>query len=237
MYVYGRNVLRELLRSNQPVNLVYFSDSGDKELEELKMKVKDKGFPSTTAPKNVLTRLCGEEKNQGVVIDIGEFQYSDELSFPETPFIVILDQIQDPQNLGAVIRSCAASGADLIVIPKDNSVHVTPGVVKASAGTVFRVPIAITVNIARYIETIKKKGVWVYGADMNGTSIWEADLTRPLAIVLGNEGSGIRPLVKKSCDGIISIPMKNDVESLNVSVSAGIIMFEVLRREYIRQKG
>ncbi len=237
MYVYGRNVLKELLRSTQPVKLVYFSESGDKELEELKAKVKNKGLPMTIAPKNVLARLCGEEKNQGVVIDIGEFQYSDEFSFPGNPFIVILDQIQDPQNLGAVVRSCAGSSADLIVIPKDNSVHVTPSVVKASAGTVFRVPIAVTVNIARYVESIKEKGVWVYGADINGTAIWEADLTRPLAIVLGNEGSGIRPLVKKSCDGIISIPMKNDVESLNVSVSAGIIMFEVLRREYKGQKG
>uniref|UniRef100_A0A7V4KDN8 23S rRNA (Guanosine(2251)-2'-O)-methyltransferase RlmB n=1 Tax=Fervidobacterium pennivorans TaxID=93466 RepID=A0A7V4KDN8_FERPE len=231
MIVYGRNVLKELFQSRQPIKMVYFSESGDRELESLIEEVKKRKIPHSVAPKNVLKRLCGEEKNQGVVIDIGEFEYADENNLPENPFLVLLDQVQDPQNLGAIVRTCVAAGVDMVVLTKDNSAHVTPGAVKASAGTVFRVPIAITVNLSRYIEKIKERGVWVFGADMRGKPIWQADLKRPLALVFGNEGSGIRQLVKQSCDELVSVPMKTSIDSLNVSVSAGIIIYEVLRRE------
>uniref|UniRef100_A0A7C5RK19 23S rRNA (Guanosine(2251)-2'-O)-methyltransferase RlmB n=1 Tax=Fervidobacterium thailandense TaxID=1008305 RepID=A0A7C5RK19_9BACT len=233
MYVYGRNVLKEIIESEHPVKMVYFSENHDRELDELLERVHKKKLPYTVVPKNVLKRLCGEEKNQGVVIDIGEFSYANENEFPENPFIVLLDQVQDPQNLGAIVRSAVAAGVDMVVLTKDNSVHVTPGAVKASAGTVFRIPIAITVNLGRYIEKLKSKGIWVYGADARGENFWKMDLRRPLAVVFGNEGSGLRPLVKEKCDALISIPMKTPIDSLNVSVSAGIILFEVLRRELI----
>lgn len=231
MIVYGRNVLREIIISKQPVKMVYFSDSHDKELDELIEKVKERKLAYTIAPKNILRRLCGEEKNQGVVIDIGEFLYADENDIPDNPFLVLLDQVQDPQNLGAIVRTSVAAGVDMIVLTKDNSVHITPGAVKASAGTVFRIPIAITVNLARYIEKLKDKGIWVYGADMRGEPLWKVRIERPVGIVFGNEGSGIRPLVKEKCDGLISVPMKRSIDSLNVSVSAGIIIYEVLRKE------
>ncbi|MGQ9855299.1 MAG: 23S rRNA (guanosine(2251)-2'-O)-methyltransferase RlmB [Fervidobacterium sp.] len=231
MIVYGRNVLRELLLSSQPVKMIYFSDSHDKDLDDLIEKAKEKRLPFTVAPKQVLKRLCGEEKNQGVVIDIGEFKYYDDSYLPENPFIVLLDQVQDPQNLGSIVRTCVAAGVDMVVLTKDNSAHVTPGAIKASAGTIFRIPIVIVVNLARYIEKLKEKGVWIYGAHMQGKPIWDIELSRPLGIVLGNEGSGIRQLVKESCDDLIAIPMKTPIDSLNVSVSAGIIIYEVLRRE------
>ena len=231
MIVYGRNVLKEILTSNHPVKLIYFSDSHDKELDKLIEQVKERKLPYTIAPKNVLKKLCGEEKNQGVVIDIGDFQYADESYLPENPFIVLLDQVQDPQNLGAIVRTAVAAGVNMVVLTKDNSAHVTPGSIKASAGTIFRIPIVITVNLARYIEKLKDKGVWIYGADMRGKPLWEVKLERPLGIVFGNEGSGIRQLVKESCDELVSIPMKTPIDSLNVSVSAGILIYEVLRRE------
>ena len=233
MIVYGRNVIKELLQSNQPIRMVYFSETHDKELDQIISEVKNRKIPFSIAPKPVLKKLCGEEKNQGVVVDIGEFQYADENEIPDNPFIVLLDQIQDPQNLGAIVRTCVAAGVDMVVLTKDNSTHVTPGAIKASAGTVFRVPIAITVNLARYIEKLKEDGIWIYGADMRGKPIWSIDLKRPIGIVLGNEGSGIRQLVKQSCDELISVPMKTPIDSLNVSVSAGIIIYEVLRREMI----
>ncbi|MEN3042437.1 MAG: 23S rRNA (guanosine(2251)-2'-O)-methyltransferase RlmB [Fervidobacterium sp.] len=231
MIVYGRNVLKELLLSSHPIKMIYFSDSHDKDLDSLIQTIKEKKLPYTIAPKNVLKKLSGEEKHQGVVIDIGDFQYVDESYLPDNPFLVLLDQVQDPQNLGAIIRTAVAAGVDMVVLTKDNSVHVTPGAVKASAGTVFRIPILITVNLARYIQWLKNKDVWVYGADARGRSIWEVELERPLAVVFGNEGSGIRQLVRESCDELISVPMKTPIDSLNVSVSAGIILYEVLRRE------
>ncbi|MGB4263341.1 MAG: 23S rRNA (guanosine(2251)-2'-O)-methyltransferase RlmB [Fervidobacterium sp.] len=231
MIIYGRNVLRELLLSSQPLRMVYFSDQHDKELDELIEKVKERKLPFTIAPRNVLKKLCGEEKNQGVVVDIGEFQYAHEDDISENPFIVLLDQIQDPQNFGAIVRSAVAVGTDMIVITKDNSVHVTAGAIKASAGTIFRVPIAVTVNLGRYIDKLKEKGIWIYGADMSGRTFWDVELKRPIGIVFGNEGSGIRALVKQKCDELISIPMKLPIDSLNVSVSAAIILYEILRRE------
>jgi 23S rRNA (guanosine2251-2'-O)-methyltransferase len=231
LIVYGRNVLREILTSNHPVKMIYFSDSHDTELEKLVTQVRERKLPHTIAPKNILKRLCNEEKNQGVVIDIGDFQYADDSYIPENPFIILLDQVQDPQNLGAIIRTAVAAGVDMVVLTKDNSAHVTPGAVKASAGTVFRIPIAITVNLSRYIEKLKSQGIWIYGADMHGKPVWQVKLERPLGIVFGNEGSGIRPLVKESCDELVSIPMRKTIDSLNVSVSAGILIYEVLRRE------
>ncbi|QTA37456.1 23S rRNA (guanosine(2251)-2'-O)-methyltransferase RlmB [Thermosipho ferrireducens] len=234
MRVYGRNVFREILYSNFPVRMVYFSENGDKELVMLIEQAKSRKLPYTISPKKILTRLCNFDKHQGVVVDIGEFPYKDESSIIETEngkgFFVILDQLQDPHNFGAIIRSAVGAGANAIVIPKNNSVKVTPTVVKVSVGTIFRIPIVEVVNISRFIEKIKKVGFWVYAADMQGVAYYRANLKRPVAIVFGSEGEGIRRGVKQKCDGVVSIPMKNSIDSLNVSVSAGIILFEVARQ-------
>lgn len=232
MRIYGRNVLKEILNTNTKVKMVYFSDSGDTELRELINKTKEKKLPFTIANKTILSKLCNYTKHQGVVIDIGDFNYKDESIINEikNPFLVILDQIQDPHNFGAIIRTAVGAGVDAIIIPKNNSVKVTPAVIKVSAGTIFKIHIIEVTNISKFIEKIKSQGIWVFGADMSGKKYYEADLKKPIAVVLGNEGSGIRKGVKEKCDAFISIPMKNNIDSLNVSVSAGIILFEVMRQ-------
>ncbi|WP_126992456.1 23S rRNA (guanosine(2251)-2'-O)-methyltransferase RlmB [Thermosipho globiformans] len=232
MKVYGRNILKEILETNTKVRMIYFSDTNSAELTDLIEEVKKRKLPFTIANKKVLQRLSNTEKHQGVVIDIGEFEYKDEsiIESLEKPFLVILDQLQDPHNFGAIIRTAVASGADAVIIPKNNSVQVTPTVVKVSVGTIFKINIIKTTNIARFIKNIKEMGIWVYGADTNGKVYYKTDLRKPIAIVLGNEGSGIRPNVKEKCDALITIPMKNSVESLNVSVSAGILLYEVMRQ-------
>jgi len=230
--IYGRNVLKEVLSTNTDVKMVYFSDSGDSELRELIKHTKEKKIPFTIANRKILSKLCNYDKHQGVVIDIGDFNYKDESIIQEikSPFLVILDQLQDPHNFGAIIRTAVGAGADAIIIPKNNSVKVTPTVIKVSAGTIFKIHIIQVTNIGRFIENIKNHGIWIFGADMDGKKYYEADLKKPIAIVLGNEGSGIRKGVKEKCDAFVSIPMKNNIDSLNVSVSAGIILFEVMRQ-------
>lgn len=237
MYVYGRNVLKEIINAKYPVKNIYFTDSKkvDKTLNDLINLVKKHNYSYSFAPDKVLQKMVNISKHQGVVIDIGkEFKYTDEEildNLRENATIVILDQIQDPHNFGAIIRSALAADADLIVIPKDNSVEVTATVIKVSVGLAFRIPILKVTNISRFIENIKKRGFWVYGADMSYNIYYKTDLTGNIALVMGNEGSGIRENVKSKCDALISIPMANNVESLNVSVSAGILLFEIFRQK------
>ncbi|GAB6189911.1 23S rRNA (guanosine(2251)-2'-O)-methyltransferase RlmB [Marinitoga arctica] len=237
MYVYGRNVLKEIINSNYPVKNIYFTDSkrADKTLNDLINLSKKNNYSYSFAPDKVLQRMVNISKHQGVVIDIGkEFRYAKEDildKLKENATIVILDQLQDPHNFGAIIRSALAADADLIVIPKDNSVEVTPTVIKVSVGLAFRIPILKVTNISRFIENIKKRDFWVYGADMSNNVYYKMDLTGNIALVMGNEGSGIRENVKSKCDALISIPMANNVESLNVSVSAGILLFEIFRQK------
>ncbi|SHE85087.1 23S rRNA (guanosine2251-2'-O)-methyltransferase [Marinitoga hydrogenitolerans DSM 16785] len=237
MYVYGRNVLKEIINAHYPVKNIYFTDSKktDKTFKELIELTKKHKYSFSFAPDNVLQKMVNVSKHQGVVIDIGkEFKYVDETilnNLRENATIVILDQIQDPHNFGAIIRSSLAADANLIVIPKDNSVEVTSTVIKVSVGLAFRIPILKVTNISRFIETIKKHGFWVYGADMSHNIYYETNLTGNVAIVMGNEGSGIREKVKSKCDALISIPMANNVESLNVAVSAGILLFEIFKQK------
>ena len=237
MYVYGRNVLKEIINAKYPVKNIYFTDSKkvDKTLNDLINLVKKHNYSYSFAPDKVLQKMANISKHQGVVIDVGkEFKYADEEildNLRENATIVILDQIQDPHNFGAIIRSALAADADLIVIPKDNSVEVTATVIKVSVGLAFRIPILKVTNISRFIENIKKHGFWVYGADMSHNIYYKTDLTGNIALVMGNEGSGIRENVKSKCDALISIPMANNVESLNVSVSAGILLFEIFRQK------
>ena len=149
----------------------------------------------------------------------------------ERPLIVVLDQVTDPHNLGAVCRSAEGAGATCVVIPKDGAVHVTPAVCKTSAGAVEHIPVAIVTNIARYLEEIKGPDLWVWAADQErGSAPWQADLAGGAALVLGAEGKGLRPLVRRSCDGAIAIPLAGKIDSLNVSVAAGILLFEARRQ-------
>jgi 23S rRNA (guanosine2251-2'-O)-methyltransferase len=228
MIVYGRNVLEEVLKSHHPVKMVYLRKDEKDRPSQLIEKLKKLNCPFTFVPDKKLAVLCGEAKNQGVVVDL-EFRYADESEI-KGDLVVLLDHINDPHNLGAIARTALAAGAGAIVIPKDRSVGVTPSAVKVSAGTLLRIPVVKVTNLPRTIDDLKEKGYWVYGADMEGTSIYEEDFRPPVALVLGSEGEGLSRLIKQKCDQLIAVPMYADIDSLNVSVSAGIILFEMARK-------
>jgi 23S rRNA (guanosine2251-2'-O)-methyltransferase len=238
--VYGRKILKEILESNVPIRRVYFAnlENPSKDFMDLVEEVHGRGIPYKFVSKKKADNLVQGEKSQGVVVDLGDFKYwalEDAIEkSADDPFIILLDQIQDPHNFGAIIRTAVGAGVDFIVIPKDRSVRVTPAVVKVSAGLVFRIPIVMVTNLSRTIEDLKDRGIWVYASDKGGTIYYETDLTGPLGLVFGNEGSGIRRLVKEKCDGVITIPMERGIDSLNVAVSAGILMYEVYRQRRMR---
>ncbi|AEH50181.1 23S rRNA (guanosine(2251)-2'-O)-methyltransferase RlmB [Pseudothermotoga thermarum] len=228
MIVYGKSVLDEVLRTRYPVRKIYLSEEKAKKFALLEQQLKKLGYPYEYTSKKNLEKLCQEEKNQGIAIDL-DFKYSDESALTGN-LIVMLDHITDPHNFGAIIRTAVGAGVNAIVIPKDRSVKVTPAVVKVSAGTVLRMPIVIVTNLVQTIEKLKKKGYWIYGADVGGKNLYEEKFTAPICVVFGNEGEGLSRLVKESCDQLIAIPMKSSIDSLNVAVSAGIILFEIARQ-------
>lgn len=242
MYAYGRNVLKEILNTNYGIKKVYFTNNKniDSEMRKLIKRVSERGISHTFLDNEKLEELVETSKHQGVIIDIGrEFKYEDLSvldSIEHEPLIVILDQISDPHNFGAVIRSAVASGVDAIIIPKNNSVEVTSTVIKVSVGQIFKLPIIKVTNLSRTIDELKKKNIWVYSADMKGTPYYDIDMTYGTCIVMGSEGKGIRENVKKHSDGLVSIPMNNNVDSLNVSVSCGIILFEAKKQRDNRGK-
>ncbi len=228
MIVYGKSVLDEVLRTRYPVKKIYLSEEKAKKFTQLEQQLRKLGYSYIYTTKKQLESLCQEEKNQGIAIDL-EFNYSDESKL-EGELIVILDHITDPHNFGAIVRTAVGAGASAIVIPKDRSVKVTPAVVKVSAGTVLRIPIVIVTNLVQTMERLKQRGYWIYGADMDGKSIYEEKFVPPVCVVFGNEGEGLSKLVRESCDQIISIPMRSSIDSLNVAVSAGVILFEISRQ-------
>ncbi|HEW91854.1 MAG TPA: 23S rRNA (guanosine(2251)-2'-O)-methyltransferase RlmB [Thermotogaceae bacterium] len=234
MFFYGVNTLKEAIKSNQKIKKVYIYEK-IKKFEEIMEILTKNNIRFQKVPMKVLQKLSGEYKNQGIVFEINEFKYHDLEEIlsdnqRKNLFLVLLDQVQDPHNLGAIVRTAACAGADGIVITKDRSTKVTPAVAKVSAGMVFNIPIVLVTNLVNAIKTLKNHGVWVYGADMKGKNLWHVDFTIPIALVMGNEGSGLRRLVKENCDELVAIPMKSNVDSLNVSVSMGILAFEVLRQ-------
>ncbi|RKX56616.1 MAG: 23S rRNA (guanosine(2251)-2'-O)-methyltransferase RlmB, partial [Thermotoga sp.] len=197
MRVYGRRILEEALKSGIRIKKVFFAklERYEKGFLELVEEVERRGIKYHFAEKEKLTSMVGKG-HQGVVMDIEDFKYSDleEVLNVETPFFVLLDHIQDPHNLGAIIRSAAGAGATGVIIPKDRSVKVTPAVVKVSAGAVFKIPIVLVTNLARTIEALKERDVWVYAVDMDGKPYYEEDLTGPVGVVFGSEGKGLGKL-------------------------------------------
>jgi 23S rRNA (guanosine2251-2'-O)-methyltransferase len=180
-----------------------------------------------------LTEAAGSPDHQGVVAWCEPYRYADAwaLAAGSTPFVACLDQVTDPHNLGAVVRSAAAAGASGVVVPAHGSVRVTPAVARASAGAVEHLPVAVVPNLARYITDVKGPALWAYAAVVDGgATIWETDLSGGVVFVFGSEGKGVRPLVRRACDATVGIPMVGQVESLNVGVAAAVTMFEALRQ-------
>lgn len=236
--IYGLNPVMEALRGTREIyELFVAGSSSDKRMEKLLKLAADRKIPVRQREKGDLNRLCGTDHHQGVAVKAEPFPYADlddvlaELKGNQEGLVLVLDSVQDPHNLGALIRSAACAGAHAVVIPKDRAAGVTAAAEKASAGAAGTIPVAQVTNISQALEELKKAGFWIYGADGSARStLYQQDLTGPVALVIGGEGEGIRPLVRKGCDAVVSIPLQGGVNSLNASVAGGIFLFEVVRQ-------
>jgi 23S rRNA (guanosine2251-2'-O)-methyltransferase len=229
-HVYGRNAVREAVRGPRDVHEVWATERALAAEQWLR---DEPGLRIHVKPERALTEVAGTRDHQGVVARVAPYRYADayELAAVERPLLVCLDQVTDPHNLGAVIRSAEGAGATGVVVPSHGAARVTPAVSRSSAGAVEHLPVAVVQNLARYLNDVKGPDLWVWGAASDGgTPLWEAELEGGAAFVLGAEGRGLRPLVRRACDGLVSIPLAGNVESLNVSVAAAVLLYEVRRR-------
>ncbi len=241
LLIEGRNEVIEAFRSGKSIDHLYMLDgSFDGPMQTIRKEAKKQGLRIEFTDRKKLDEMSATGKHQGVIAKIAAYRYAgvDDILYRaeknnEDLFVFLLDNITDPHNLGAIIRTANLAGAHGVIIPKDRAVGLTAVVAKASAGAINYTPVAKVTNLARTIEDLKKKGVWFVCADIDGNSPYETDLTGPMGLVIGAEGSGVRELVRSRCDYIVSIPTKGDIDSLNASVAAGVMAFEILRqRQY-----
>ncbi len=234
--VCGIHPVRELLRARPgEVERLHFAPGAGRGVGELLALARETGVRGRPAEPGLLARLAAGAAHQGIVAEVTEYRYSElaDLLAPggQPPLVLFLDGIEDPRNLGAIVRSADALGARGIVVPQDRAAGVTATAAKASAGAIERCPVARTVNLARAIEEAKKAGLWAVAAAPDGERpIWEVDLTGPMALVIGAEGRGIRPLVRRHCDLSVRIPMAVRAGSLNAAAAAAIVLYEVKRQ-------
>ena len=228
--VYGRRAVREALRGRREVLEVWATERAInaeawlRDVERPRVQVK---------AERELNEAIGTRDHQGVIAWCEPYKYADgwELATQERPLLACLDQVTDPHNLGAVIRSAEGAGATGVVVPAHGSATITPAVARSSAGAVEHLSVAVVPNLARYLGEIKRADLWIYAAVGDGAKpMWETDLSGGLALVFGAEGKGVRPLVRRTCDDAVSIPMAGSVESLNVSVAAALLLYEAKRQ-------
>lgn len=236
--LYGVNPVREALRGNRRAFELFVQTSGsDHRIAKIVALAEEKGVAVRRRERADLERLAGNSHHQGLVLRVAPFVYTDLNDFlaagaGDAPlFLLMLDGIQDPQNLGALIRTAACAGAQAVIIPKDRACGVTPVVEKASAGAVETLPVIQVTNLVQALERLKQAGCWAYGlAGEAAKDIYQTDLRGSLVLVIGSEGEGMRPLVRKQCDGLLAIPQYGGVSSLNASVAGGIVLFEAARQ-------
>lgn len=227
--VYGRRAVREALRGPRDVLEVWATERA----MAAEPWLRENGRRVQVKHERELTDAAETRDHQGVLAWCEPYRYADayELAATEHPLLVCLDQISDPHNLGAVCRTAEGAGATGVVVPAHGSVRVTPAVARASAGAVEHVPLAVVTNLARFLGDVKSGTLWVVGAAGDAPrTMWEADLSGGVALVFGAEGRGLRPLVRRTCDELISIPLEGSVESLNVSVAAAVLLYEAKRQ-------
>jgi 23S rRNA (guanosine2251-2'-O)-methyltransferase len=225
--IYGRRAVREALRGPRDVLELWVTE------RSLRAEPWLNGVRRQVKPERELSEAAGTRDHQGVVAWAEPFRYADayELAGADSPLLLCLDQVTDPHNLGAVARTAEAAGATGVVVPAHNSARVTAAVVRASAGAIEHLPVAVVKNMARYLSEVKGPQLWAWAAAGDAeTTLWDADLTGGIALVLGAEGKGVRPLVRRTCDAAVSIPLLGEVESLNVSVAAGVLLYEARRQ-------
>ncbi|HGD6742893.1 TPA: 23S rRNA (guanosine(2251)-2'-O)-methyltransferase RlmB [Streptococcus agalactiae] len=233
--VYGLHAVTESLRANTGNKLYLQDDLRGKNVDKVKALATEKKVSISWTPKKTLSDMTNGGVHQGFVLKVSEFAYADlseimtKAENEENPLILILDGLTDPHNLGSILRTADATNVTGIIIPKHRSVGVTPVVSKTSTGAVEHVPIARVTNLSQTLDTLKDKEFWIFGTDMNGTPSHKWNTKGKLALVIGNEGKGISHNIKKQVDEMITIPMNGHVQSLNASVAAAILMYEVFR--------
>lgn len=240
--IIGRNPVAEAVKAGREIDKIIVK-KGEIEgsLLPIIKKARAAGIPIIEADRHKLETLSDGGNHQGVVavcashgyVSVGDILNSAREK-GHTPFVIVIDKITDPHNLGSILRSANCAGADGVIIPKRGGVGLNETVAKTSAGAIEYVPVAKVTNIAQTIEKLKKEGLWIAGAEAGGSVMYDTDLTGPIALVIGSEGEGISHLVKEKCDFLCEIPMYGDVNSLNASVAAAVMMYEVVRRRQIK---
>ena len=234
----GRNAVIEAFRSGKPIDKVFILDGcQDGPMVTIRREAKKKDVLIKYVTKERLDQMSETGKHQGVIAYAAAYEYAEVSDIlekakekGEDPFIFILDNIEDPHNLGAIIRTANLAGAHGVIIPKNRAVGLTATVAKASAGALNYTPVAKVTNLSQTIEELKKEGLWFVCADMDGEIMYRQNLTGPIGLVIGNEGEGVGRLVKSKCDLVARIPMQGDIDSLNASVAAGVLAYEVVRQ-------
>ena len=234
----GRNAVIEAYRAGRPIDKLFILDGcQDGPILTIKREAKAKQTPVKFVTKERLDQLSETGKHQGVIAYAAAYEYAtvEEIldnarQKGEAPFLFLLDNIEDPHNLGAIIRTANLAGAHGVIVPKNRAAGLTAVVAKTSAGALNFTPVARVTNLAKTIEELKKEGIWFVCADMDGTTMYDLNLKGPIGLVIGNEGEGVGRLVKEKCDMIASIPMKGDIDSLNASVAAGVLAYEIVRQ-------
>ena len=238
LVIEGRNAVLEALRSGKPMDKLYVLDGcQDGPIRTIVREAKKHAVILQFVTKERLNQLSETGKHQGVIAHAAAYEYAQvedmlELakSRGEDPFIFLLDNIEDPHNLGAIIRTANLAGAHGVIIPKRRAVGLTATVARTSAGALNYTPVARVTNLKKTVEDLKKQGLWFVCADMDGTVMYELDLKGPIGLVIGNEGEGVSCLMKENCDFVAGIPMKGDIDSLNASVAAGVLAYEIVRQ-------
>jgi len=237
--IYGKNPVIEALRAGRPINRIFVArDITQASIKEIIATAKERNILLQFADKKKLDVLSGGDMHQGVLAQAAAKEYVDWEEVLESvfqagkaPLFLLLDGVEDPQNLGAVLRTADAAGVNCVIIPKHRAVPLTSGVARASAGAVEYVPVARVTNLAQTMDSLKKKGLWIVGTDPGASQTYfSADLTGPLAVVMGSENKGLGKLIKDKCDFLVGIPMQGHINSLNVSAAASIILYEIIRQ-------
>lgn len=237
----GRNAVIEAFRAGRPIDKVYIQDGcQDGPILTIKREARKRDVLIKYAAKERLDQMSETGKHQGVIACAAAYEYAEiEDMFRlaeqkgEPPFFLLLDNIEDPHNLGAIIRTANLAGAHGVIIPKNRAAGLTAVVARTSAGALNYTPVAKVTNLAKTIEELKEKGLWFVCADMDGTRMYDLDLKGPIGLVIGSEGDGVGRLVKEKCDMTAAIPMKGDIDSLNASVAAGVLAYEIVRQRLI----
>ncbi len=234
MQIEGKNQVWQALNSGLTINKIMIDVNYSKRKDDIVALARKNKVRVDFVPKQALDRKSTTSHHQGYIADAVEFEYTplEKLlaSARENPFFVLLDGIEDPHNFGAIIRSCECAGVDGIIIPKNRACQVNDTVVRTSTGAISNMKIAQVVNLKEAIDALKNMGVWVFAAETGGEDIYSKKLNMPIAVIIGSEGDGVKKSIKERCDGVLTLPLKGKVNSLNASVACGIVIFEILRQ-------